>query len=398
MPTVTQRILGKLQSLVPREAFFFNRPLLLLQSDDWGRAGLRDQEGFDQLRSAGLALGERPYDLYTLETSNDLTALSDLLKRHRDPTGRPAVCGMNFITANPDLPKMVAAGSSKIQLLPLADGLPAGWARPGLMEACKDGIAAGVLYPALHGTTHFCRPAVERHAGEDSDRGKLIRTLWAAGTPYIHWRMPWIGYEYCDPEPPDSDSFLTLKQQLDVIGTAVGLFARLFSTVPRSACAPGYRANSDTARAWSQYGIRCAQNGPGKLVPPHHDRHSVLHLYRAIEFEPAVDPGFSLDASIQRAHECFKAGVPAIVSMHSINFHSTVRDYRTRSLDLLDQFLSALESLHPEMLYVHDEDLLRLVETGTYEGLSPRAPVSVTKRIWRPQNSKQEPAVAEEQR
>ena len=31
-------------------------------------------DGLEQLRSAGLDLGERPYDLYTLETAEDLTA------------------------------------------------------------------------------------------------------------------------------------------------------------------------------------------------------------------------------------------------------------------------------------------------------------------------------------
>ena len=43
--------------------FRFSRPLVLLQSDDWGRVGVRDAEGQEELRAAGLSLGERPYDL-----------------------------------------------------------------------------------------------------------------------------------------------------------------------------------------------------------------------------------------------------------------------------------------------------------------------------------------------
>ncbi|MGC2248993.1 MAG: hypothetical protein WA609_20485, partial [Terriglobales bacterium] len=41
----------------------FDRPLLLFQSDDWGRAGVRDREGWDELQAAGIALGESPYEL-----------------------------------------------------------------------------------------------------------------------------------------------------------------------------------------------------------------------------------------------------------------------------------------------------------------------------------------------
>jgi len=383
MAALLKKIWERAESLWPVQGFFFDRPLLILQSDDWGRAGLRDREGFEQLRAAGLELGEQPYDLYTLETAEDLGALSQVLKRHRDATGRPAVCVMNFITANLDFAKMAESGSEKIRLRALADGLPDGWNRPGLLEAYREGIAAGVFYAALHGTTHFCRSAVEAQAGAGSERGRLLRTLWTAGIPYIHWRMPWIGYEYWNPERVENEQFLSGSEQVELIGAGVGLFARMFSTVPRSACAPGYRSNAATARAWAQYGVRCAQNGPGKLTPPHFDRSLILQLYRTLDFEPAVDAGFSMDACVERAEQCFREGIPAIVSMHAINFHSTVRDFRSRSLEALDQFLSALETRHPEMLYVHDEDVLHLIETGAYEGSTARTPVLVRKQNGR---------------
>jgi hypothetical protein len=383
MSTTVRGILDKLGSLFPIKGFFFDRPLLILHSDDWGRAGLRDREGLAQLREAGIDLGERPYDFYSLETADDLAALSQVLKRHRDPTGRPPVCVMNFVTANLDFRRMAEDGFQRIYLRALADGVPAGWSRPALLEAYRNGVAAGVFYPALHGTTHFCRRAVQRHAGAPSERGALLRKLWSAGTSYIYWRMPWIGYEYWDPGVPENEQFLSAKEQYEVIGEAIGLFTRLFSTLPRSACAPGYRANADSSLAWSRYGIRVAQNGPGALTPPHHDRHSVLQLHRTIEIEPTVMPEFSLESAVRRAEECFALGIPAIVSMHSINFHSSVRDFRTHSLELLDAFLCALEARHPEMLYVHDEDLVHLIETGTYEGLTPRTPVRVRTQSWR---------------
>ena len=63
---------------------YFSRPLVLIQSDDWGRVGVRDREGYEQLRTSGVRLGENPYDFYTLETAEDVIAISDLLKRHRD--------------------------------------------------------------------------------------------------------------------------------------------------------------------------------------------------------------------------------------------------------------------------------------------------------------------------
>ena len=71
---LARKLWQRRRDLVPLSGFHIDRPLVLFQSDDWGRVGLRDREGLEQLRSAGIALGEHPYDLYTLETAEDLAA------------------------------------------------------------------------------------------------------------------------------------------------------------------------------------------------------------------------------------------------------------------------------------------------------------------------------------
>ena len=108
----------------PVRGLSFSRPLVLIQSDDWGRVGVRDREGHEQLRASGIRLGENPYDFYTLETAEDVIAISDLLKRHRDGTGRPACLVMNFILANLNFAKMADGKFRELQLLPLTRGLP----------------------------------------------------------------------------------------------------------------------------------------------------------------------------------------------------------------------------------------------------------------------------------
>lgn len=354
------------RNLLPMSGFYFDRPIVLLQSDDWGRVGLRDQEGLEELQAAGLKLGDRPYDFYTLETADDLSALANMLKRHRDSAGRNPPIQMNFVSCNLDFAKMSAEGFRHLHFLPLSEGLPKGWARPGLFEAYRSGIADSIFHPALHGSTHFCRAAVARSLTAGDDHSELLRLLWKVGTPYIYWRMPWIGFEYWDPAQSEDARFLSIESQRQIVGQAVGWFAKLFSLLPHSACAPGYRANDDTHQAWAQHGISVAQNGPGGLVPPHFGRYGMLHLFRTVEFEPATDQNFSLETSLSQAKACFERGIPATVSIHSINFHSSVKDYRTRTLQELDQFFSTLESSYPDLLYVHDQQLLELVNKGTH--------------------------------
>ena len=372
----------RIRDLVPVSGFVFNRPIVVFQSDDWGRVGLRDREGFEQLQAAGLTLGERPYDFYTLETADDVAALGATLKTHRDSIGRHPCVEMNFILGNLDFATMEAERWQAIHILLLANEFPRGWARPGLLDAYRSGIADGVFHAALHGITHFCRSAVQKSL-EDSSRAMLLRTLWQAGTPYIHWRMPWIGYEYWAPENPPDERFLSLDRQQQLIGEAVGAFAKMFATLPSSACAPGYRANEDSIRSWAQHGVKVAQNGPGTLTPPYFDGNEVLRLFRTVEFEPAVREDFSLEACVSAAETCFSNGIPAIVSLHSINFHSSVRDFRTQTLKQLDSFLKVLETRHSDLLYLHDAELYELVQNGSIRTQNATVQVEVLKKKFK---------------
>lgn len=368
------------RSLLPVEGFIFGRPLVVLQSDDWGRVGVRDREGWEELRGLGINLGERNYDYYSLETAEDVAAVVTMLQGHRDSIGQPACLGMNFVVTNVDFAEVIADNFRQIYLRPLSEGLPDGWKRPGLFEAYREGICAGILSPALHGATHFCRPAVERHLDDSGERGVLLRLLWNAGVPYIHWRMPWIGFEYWNSEQSGEEAFLNSARQESLIDFAVEGFSEFFSKAPASACAPGYRANTSTHVAWAKNGIRIAQNGPGHRVPPHFDANGILHLYRSMDFEPAVAQDFSMAACVRAAEDCFVRGLPAIVSVHSINFHSTVNDFRSRTLALLDEFLATLEAQHPDLLYVRDEDLYDLVDKGTLHSSQSAVRVPVMKR------------------
>ena len=90
------------------------------------------------------------------------------------------------------------------------------------------------------------------------------------------------------------------------------------------------RANQDTITAYGRYGIRVSQNGARALVPPHFDGNEVLEVYRTVDLEPAVAENFSLKACLKAADCALALGLPAIVSVHSINFHSSVKDYRSR--------------------------------------------------------------------
>ena len=359
--------------------FHCSRPLVLLQSDDWGRVGVRDAEGLEELRRGGLNLGERPYDLYSMETAGDVLELVDCLRSVRDSTGASPSLEMNFLVANLDFAATTAAGFREIAIKPLADGLPGKWLRPGLLDAYREGSASRVLAPALHGSTHFCRPAVEAALLEQGERAQRLQTLWAAETPYIHWRMPWVGYEYWHPERPEQERFLTPAEQAQWIGWAVNSYRQVFDQEPVSACAPGYRANATTHRLWAQHGIRVAQSGTGRVRAPHRDANELLHTYRSIDFEPALQPDRQWEDAAREAGKWLERGLPFIISTHSINFQSTLAPNRQRTLPMLRNLLLALVKRYPDVLFVNSRQLHEIVNAGSYEAPGGRISVTVTR-------------------
>ena len=372
-----------------RGGFTFSRPLVVLQSDDWGRVGVRDREGFDQLRASGLKLGEHPYDLYTLETADDVYVLAELLGRHQDCTGRTPCLVMNTCTANLDFTSMRRDDYKGLKFLPLSDGLPGNWSRPGLLEAYRAGVADGVLNPALHGMAHFCPVAMEKALVAGGERAQLLRMLWQAETPYIYWRMPWVGFEYWNPGGTRS-GFLAVEQQSMLINRALENFTALFGTRPASACAPGCRSNCDTHAVWASAGIRVAESGTGSgLRPPHMDEFGLLHLYRTIDFEPS-QLKVEVDKYLEIARCCFARGLPLIISVHSINFHSTLKDFRRPTIAALDTLLTALESRYPELLYVHDTDMYEIVTAGVFRSQGRRVSIDVRLGDWKSRLSPQE--------
>ena len=112
------------------------------------------------------------------------------------------------------------------------------------------------------------------------------------------------------------------------------------------------------------------------------DALGMLHLYRTIDFEPS-QKDLDNEKYLQIATSCFARGLPLIISVHSINFHSSLKDFRTTTLAALDALLTALETRYPELLYVNHEDLSAIVSEGMYRSREDRVAVSVSRMDWK---------------
>jgi len=61
--------------------------------------------------------------------------------------------------------------------------------------------------------------------------------------------------------------------------------------------------------------------------------------------------------------------------MHSINFHSTLKNFRGPTLELLHEFLGAMERRWPDLLYVNDAEFFSIATSGAYDAESGKVSV-----------------------
>src|SRR5580704_6022390 len=119
---MTGRVSNYLKQIQPLRALLFDRPLVVIQSDDWGLVGIRDGDGYRALQSQGLNLGSHPHDFYSLETAEDLYSIYEMLSRHSDSIGRHPCLVLNFVMANIDFEAAIDSGFECLPLIPLDRG------------------------------------------------------------------------------------------------------------------------------------------------------------------------------------------------------------------------------------------------------------------------------------
>lgn len=322
------------------------RPTVLIQSDDWGNAGMADAQAIIALNQLGMPVPVTPWDVYGLEDREDLQTLGDLLLAQRDADGGNAVMSAVFVMANADTQRMLAEGYRELRTVPIGEGFPSPWQQDCLMPAYRQLVEAGAFYPALHGYTHFNPLLLLTLAREESPRGERIRRIHALGIPYVTSQTPEFIFALLD-RSTAQESFLDSGAQRQWLDTGMALFERSFGRKPLSTCAPGYRFNTDTCALWQAAGIPVVHN----TVPIAES--GVWCQPRNVFFEPVLKD-HAVDAALREAERAVHRGDPVVICTHSINYVTRHVGRASHGRAELSRLLTALRQRHPDLRFAHE--------------------------------------------
>ncbi|OSM03960.1 hypothetical protein [Magnetofaba australis] len=293
-----------------------------------------------------------PWNLYGLESAVDLHAIESALLNVRDSAGRPACITANFILANPDLRRMRREGGDAFHVIPITQGFPEPW-DDVLLPEYRRLAQSGVFDPCFHGFTHFSDHLYRQAMRQGGDLANRLRALAERDIPYLASYTPELNFALCQRqggfEQPMEEAV-----QAAWFAQGMALFQEAFGRAPLSACFPGYRGDAVSVALAASYGVKGVQWFGGALPE---ERDGMLHLARNLEFEPALK-ATDLDAILAQARDLVSAGLPLIISTHSINFISRHVNQRDRSLALLTELLSRLKQAFPDILFSHDSEFV----------------------------------------
>jgi hypothetical protein len=334
------------------------QPVVILASDDWGQSALPNRDAFERAVTT-LGIGAHPFDLQGLETPQDIDDLAELLYRHRDSRCRSAVLSSYFILGNVE--PRASLEARRPVVMPIDKGWPGSSDDDARWASYREAIRNGLMAPGLHGFVHCSLRQLGRALAEGTERGAALEELWRLDIPYLPSVTPWAAFAYENAWNTSEPVSETVEVQRELIEAGSLAFRRVFGE-GRGTCAPGYRHYTTTVELLRAHGFDSVQSGvqPGGWGPIAL-RSGGWSVPRNVSFEVAIRPSDTVEAAFARIARLVDRGFPAVVSIHSINFQSSIRDHKTVAMNALDELLTSVERRYGTLVYASSDELAALL-------------------------------------
>ena len=352
------------------------RKIVVFESDDWGSIRIPSKEIRDELIDSGFNFSNQPFNLYdSLESNDDLMALFEVLKKHKDATGRHPVFTAVSIVANPDFEKIKASDFQQYHYEPFTETLKRYPNSEKVIELYKQGISEQLFVPIFHGREHL---NAQRWLRALQSGNKAVHKTFENEVTAVH-----IGpnNEFLGDFQAafDLDSPEDLEYMKTVLTEGLDLFENLWGYKSPYFVATNGPFNNSLEQVLAEKGVKYIlgerlQNEPfghGNYKKHFHyigmkNNLNQIYLTRNAMFEPAINAyGLSENPignclkSIERA---FRWGKPATISTHRINYIGSIEEEnRTDNLKLLDKLLASIVKRWPQVEFMTSSELGELI-------------------------------------
>lgn len=353
-----------------------NRKIIVFSVDDYGNVRLDSKKARENLDSFGMKSYSRFDEFDTLETTQDLEALFEVLSSVKDANGKSAVFTPFSLTCNIDFESMKSTGYQNY----VYETLPKTFEKmesyypelyTGTWKLWKEGISKGLLVPQFHGREHINLTVFNKKL-KVKDKQFLYALENRSYASINDNEYPTLNYpaafDFWDVS--ENYSFESIiKEGLSVFEKIFGYKAEHF-TSPANGESPilhKYLKDSGIKFIDNQY-MKNEHQGKGvyKKIINYNGKKNNLgmsYIIRNVVFEPTGNQDSDVVSNtLSQIAIAFKMNKPAIISSHRVNFCGNI-DEKNREKGLLDLklLLSEIVKRWPDVEFMSSNQLGNLM-------------------------------------
>ncbi|MFN0290223.1 hypothetical protein [Pedobacter helvus] len=349
-----------------------NRKIVVFESDDWGGIRMPSQEIYEILSSKiPLMKTDRFSKFDGLASADDLTALFEVLLKHKDSNGKHPAFTFNVTTGNPDFKQILHHNFERFVVEPFHHTILR--EKPDALALWHQGLAQGLYQPQYHGREHVNQ---KRWLTSLANGDTCVRQAFNHGT--YGFEPKFDGAEYLlaayDYTAPHDEHYW--KRSID---QGIDIFKDFFGFAPETFIPPCYIAPQALVDYLNLKGVYALQGKLYSFLPAgivnqkrkyqkkirtagFDNKSGKVNLVRNCFFEPANGNGsvWVLDC-LKRIETAFKWAKPAVIDTHRVNYiGSIVEANRTENLLLLNTLLTQILKKWPDVEFMTSDQLARL--------------------------------------
>ena len=347
------------------------RKIVVIESDDWGSVYMPDRKSLEALKAKGIPLTSHYVNNDTLESNEDMEMLFEVLRKHKDATGRKVVMTGVNVVANPDFEKIRANGFTKYEYELFTDTAKRFAGSNRIYELWQQGISERLLVPVFHGREHL---NVQRWMRLLQEGNKTVRLAFEYGVSTLSRDIQ--GQPLPDLRAAfDIDIVEDLHYLREVISSGMEAFEKLFGFRSTFFIPTNGPFNNSLEELTAELGIKYIGTGKIQLEPLGNkeykkhfryigkkNRYNQRYLTRNCFFEPnsweqSRDKDW-VNSCLKEIEIAFRCRKPATISSHRVNYMGTLHpENRENGLKKLNSLLSEIIKRWPEVEFMTSMEL-----------------------------------------
>lgn len=343
-----------------------SRHIIVFESDDWGSIRTRSKSDYDAMVKDGLQLDTIFTKYDCLESNTDLERLFELLSKHKDSTGRPAVLTPMCIMANPDFEKIQEDGFTEYVYEPMPETHKRYDGHDRVVALWREGVEKRLFVPALHAREHLNYSRWMENVRNNEGMRFAFEHQSVGVTKYKGVRM----LEYLGAFKPTTPNDLPMLQEM--VLDAGRLFEEICGYKPTHFIAPNAEPMRGLDPSFARIGVKYITNAKIR----HHDLGNghvkrefvwlgryykdldIINITRNGHFEQ-VDPGHDwVNECMGEIDSAFKFHKPCVISSHRVNYIGGIDEKNAdEGLRKLDELLKDIIKKWPDVEFMTSTEL-----------------------------------------